>query len=93
MHINPDEKGSAMNDYIIGHIRTIVPVAIGAFLVWVGNTTGLAGLDQLAPELVPAVTGFIIAVYYALVRALAERWGFVGVLLGYNKAPAYKEPA
>lgn len=81
-----------MNDYIIGHIRTIVPAAIGAFLTWLSLQLKLPFITDLGPELIPHVTAIVMAIYYALVRALAEKWGWVGSLLGYNKAPAYVAP-
>lgn len=82
-----------MNDYIIGHIRTFVPIAVGWVLAWLGNKLGIVDFADLGPELSGALISFLSAVYYGLVRLLAERWGWVGIFLGYNKAPAYKPPA
>lgn len=82
-----------MNDYVIGHIRTIVPMLVGAALTWLGNQLGIVDLAALAPELSTGLVGVVSAIYYALVRLLAERWGWIGILLGYNKAPAYEASA
>lgn len=80
-----------MNDYLVGHIRTIVPMVVGAFIGW------LVTLGILDPEaaietqvaLISGVTTICQAAYYALVRALAERFPWVGIFLGVNKAPDY----
>lgn len=74
-----------MNDYIIGHIRTLVPVLVGTIV------TGLTawGIDVDSTGWVAALTGAFIALYYAIVRAAAERWPMVGILLGVNQAPKY----
>jgi len=74
-----------MNDYLVSHIRTFVPIVVGWVIVWLANI----GFEVDSTEAVAAVTGAVIAVYYALVRGLAQKWPNVGVLLGINKAPSY----
>lgn len=80
-----------MTDFVISLIRTWVPIGVGAFLAWLFEF----GLDlySVEGELTVAITGVLAAVYYFAVRVAAEKWPAVGVLLGYNKAPAYNEPA
>ena len=80
-----------MTDYIIGHIRTIVPIAVGAALAWLATTLEIGIDDSTATGLVVAITGLLSAGYYAAVRAVAERYPGIGIMLGYNKAPAYDE--
>lgn len=80
-----------MSDYIIGHIRTFTPILVGSFLSWLGRKLNIADLAEANADLIITVTGLMVAVYYALVRLLAEKWGWIGVFLGYNKAPAYVE--
>ena len=77
-----------MNDYIIGHIRTWVPIVVGALISFL-VTLGLEINPETQTALIIALTGLIQAVYYALVRALAEKWPWVGSFLGVNKAPEY----
>jgi hypothetical protein len=74
-----------MSDYLIAHIRVYVPIVVG----WVVVVLSDFGLDLDSTEAVAALTGAAIAVYYSLVRALAQRWPQVGILLGVNKAPTY----
>jgi hypothetical protein len=75
-----------MNDYIVGHIRTFVPILVGWVIVQLVNW-GVDITDDQA--LITGITGGVIALYYAVVRALAEKWPGVGIFLGVNKAPEY----
>jgi hypothetical protein len=74
-----------MNDYAVSHIRTYIPIGIGVVATWLLSY----GIDIDGPELATAVTAAASAVYYGVVRLLAERWPLVGVLLGVNQAPTY----
>jgi len=79
-----------MNDFVIGLIRTYVPIAVGAGVAWL-VTLGVdldAGTQTSA---VIALTGALQAVYYTAVRYAAEKWPKAGILLGVNKAPAYDQ--
>jgi hypothetical protein len=80
-----------LSDFIIAQIRTWVPAIVGAALTWLASF----GLDlwTVEAEWVSALTALFIGVYYLLVRVLAEKWGWFGYLLGYNKAPSYSDPA
>ena len=80
-----------MNDYIIGHIRTYVPILVGFALTWLARELGIVLDDTTEANVIGAAVGLGAAVYYALVRLLAERWPWAGNLLGVNKAPAYFE--
>lgn len=74
-----------MNNYIVSHIRTFVPILVGTVVT--GLTTW--GIDVDTTGWVAAITGASIALYYAIVRAAAERWPMVGIFLGVNQAPSY----
>jgi hypothetical protein len=78
-----------MNDYVLSLVRTWVPVAVGAVLSWLAGL----GLDlgkEAEVGFVTFLTAVVIAVYYALARALEKRWPALGrLLLGSAKAPAY----
>jgi len=82
-----------MNDYVIGHIRTYVPIAVGFVLTWLARELGIVIDENTEANLVLAVAGLVSAIYYGAVRALAEKWPWIGSLLGKNKAPTYFEEA
>ena len=75
-----------MSDFTVSHIRTFVPILVGAVVTVLAGW----GLDVDSSEATVAITGAVIAAYYALVRALAQKWPSVGILLGVNKAPSYE---
>lgn len=77
-----------MNDYIVSLIRTWVPVGVGVVITWVANQLG-ADIDSV--EVGMAVTGMVIAIYYAVVRKLEDRYPALGLLLGRQQAPTYDE--
>lgn len=79
-----------MNDYLISLIRTAVPSAVGAVLSWALVNFGLSVDDDTKIALITGLTGAIITIYYALVRALETKFPWVGSFLGAPKAPAYK---
>lgn len=82
-----------MSDFVIGQIRTWVPIGVGA-LIGLLVSSGVLDPDAAAEtqaSLVVGITAMCQGVYYTLVRVLAERWGWIGALLGYNKKPAYNE--
>ena len=82
-----------MSDFIIAQIRTYTPMIVGFLVNW------LVAVNVLDPDAAIGVTAGLVAagtaifggLYYFIVRLLAEKWPGVGVLLGYNKAPAYNE--
>lgn len=75
-----------MNDLLVSMIRTWVPIVLGSVLTWLIE----AGVDIDRDGVIVAVTGFVIAVYYAVVRVLETRYPAVGVLLGRKTAPTYQ---
>ncbi len=79
-----------MSDYLIGHIRTYVPLLVGMAITALTDNFGLEIDGVAAEQLAVGLTGVIAAVYYALVRLLAEKWPIVGNFLGVNKAPVYR---
>lgn len=76
-----------MSDFVIAQIRTYVPMAVGAFLAWLLEF----GLDlySVEAEFTIVITAVLGAIYYFIVRFLAEKWPAVGIFLGVNKAPEY----
>lgn len=80
-----------MSDYVIGHIRTAVPLIVGAAVTWLATTLDIAGLDDATTAVSGGLVVIVSAGYYAAVRRLAEKWPGVGVLLGVNQAPTYRE--
>jgi uncharacterized membrane protein (DUF441 family) len=84
-----------MSDYLISLIRTWVPVGIGSALAWLA-TFGVDLDADTQAGLVVTLTAVVIAVYYAVVRKLEQRWPAIGrVLLGLGaaKTPVYASPA
>jgi len=71
---------------MIGYVRTIMPFIYSYGMTRIPKVLEVAdtwGLDEAA--LVPILGGFL----YVAIRALAEKWGWVGYLLGVNKKPRY----
>jgi len=76
-----------MNDYVVSMIRTYVPLAVGAALVWLAQAIGPLDIDTTAVQ-----TGAVLIVsglWYALVRAAEQRWPSLGWLLGSARQPSY----
>jgi hypothetical protein len=82
-----------VSDFVIGLIRTYVPILVGAVIGWLISQGVLDPDAGAAAEagLITAITAVAQGVYYTAVRLLAEKWPWIGSLLGYNKAPAYNE--
>lgn len=77
-----------MSNAIIQTIRTLVPIAVGSFLSLL--TTWQVELDAATESsIVVALTGLLIAGYWAAVTLLAKRWPSVEILLGNKNTPTY----
>ena len=73
-----------LSDTIVSLIRTYVPVLVGTILAFLANKGFEIEVNQ------NAVVAVVIALYYALARAL-EKWKPIfGFLLGVPKEPAYE---
>lgn len=70
------------------YIRTYVPIVVGWAIAQLAETLGPLDVDTETVSL--AVTGLVIAVYYAAARALEKRWPAAGWLLGSTKQPTYE---
>ena len=84
-----------MSDYLISLIRTAVPIAVGTALAWLSQTLGIVLDDDSSAQAATVVTALVIAVYYAVVRKLEQRWPAVGrwlLGLGATKTPVYAHP-
>ena len=77
-------------DFVTATIRVGVANVVGAVLAWAA-TIGLVLPDDAEAGLVAAVTAATVFVYHLLVRLVASKLPWVGVLLGVNKAPAYTD--
>jgi hypothetical protein len=77
-----------MSNYVISHIRTVVPIVVGALISWL-TTLGIDIDPETQMGLILGMTGLFQAAWYAVIRALAQRWPWFGVFLGVNKAPEY----
>lgn len=74
-----------MADFVPSLIRTWVPTAVGAFIVFLADF----GVDIGSEDATVFFTGLVIGVYYALVRWLEGKFPAVGLLLGSRKTPQY----
>lgn len=84
-----------MNDFIIGLIRTWVPIGVGFVLSWLITQGILPEEDYqtLGQQATGVLTAVLAGAYYWLVRLLAKVWPWTGVLLGYNVKPKYNDPS
>ena len=80
-----------MHDQIISLIRTYVPVAVGAFLTFLAVELGVVVDEHVTTGLTTGLVGLVSALYYAVARALEQRWPWLGWLLGVPKQPTYRE--
>ena len=80
-----------MHDQIISLIRTYVPVAVGAFLTFLAVRFGVVVPEDVSTGLTTGLVGLVSALYYAVARALEQRWPWLGWLLGVPKQPTYRE--
>ena len=78
-----------MHDQIISLIRTYVPVAVGAFLTFLAVKLGVVVDEHVSTGLTTGLVGLASALYYAIARALEQRWPWLGWLLGVPKQPTY----
>ena len=86
------------NDKILGTIRTGVPALVGTafawligripavndIIVWLGENAGI----EVQALVSGVATAGVIALYYALVRYLGDKWPWLEVFLGSKKTPA-----
>lgn len=85
-------KALPVSDEIVSLIRTYVPLAVGAALVWLANTAGIKITEDESAGLTAGLTALTAAGYYALARWLESRWPWLGKLLGTSRRPTYTEP-
>lgn len=82
---------NSLSDYITSHIRTYVPIAVGAALAYAETKWKIVLPDDATVGLVIGLVAVVQGVYYALVRALAARWPIFGNLLVVNQQPQYSD--
>lgn len=80
-----------MNDLFTSYIRTAVPSLVGAVATWLA-TKGMELDEGTLAGLVAFLTGTLTMLYYLVVRMfekyVSPKFGW---LLGYPKAPAYRQ--
>ncbi|MFB4319074.1 hypothetical protein [Actinomadura sp. 21ATH] len=82
-----------MDDYVVSLIRTWVPVAVGAGLTWLAAETGLVLDEDAGAAASTLAVALVIALYYAIARAIEQRWPRVGrimLALGLRRTPRYE---
>ena len=80
-----------MTDLIVSFIRQACTAVVGGAIAWASARWSWFSVDSV--EVTTAVTAAVIWIYYVLVRALAAKWGQVGVLFGVNSRPQYAASA
>ncbi len=76
-----------MSDAIVSLLRTYVATWVGSLGLWLAGL----GIDLDVDLATVVLVGLAISIYYTAVRALEERWPWVGVLLGSPGAPTYPQ--
>jgi hypothetical protein len=78
-----------LGDLGVSYLRTAVPPAVAAFLVWAGAQVGIE-VPLIAQEHAGEVAFFVVwGGYYALFRVLELKWPKLGIFLGAPAAPVY----
>lgn len=82
-----------LNDKLLGYIRTGVPYLIGLLLAWLATHT-IIHIATTSPFAV-AVVAFTVAIttngYYVVVRVVEVQLPWLGIALGFPKAPEYAD--
>lgn len=73
---------------IDAHIRTYVPIVV-MWLVAAAADAGIVISDELSMTMTATIAGLVSAVYYALVRAVGQKFPWVERFLGVGKTPSY----
>ena len=77
------------HDSLIGLVRTVVPMIVGALIVWLAEA-GIELSDEASGAFTVALMAIATSAYYAgvtwLEREVNPSWGY---LLGVPKAPSY----
>lgn len=84
-----------MNDFVTSLIRTWVPIGVGSLLTWLATNYNIVIDDNASSSLVVGFAALVIAVYYAIARAVEKAFPALGKLLvglGIGKAPEYPKP-
>lgn len=78
-----------LSNYFISLIRTWVPIGVGAVAAWLlAHGLGMDAATQTG--LIVGLTAALSGVYYAVVRAIEQKFPWVGgVLLGHTAKPVY----
>ena len=79
-----------MKNFVKSQIRTYVPVVVGSTAATLA-TIGVTIDSDTKAAAITAVTGVSIAAYYAIARALEQRWPSLGGLLGVRGSPRYDD--
>ena len=78
-----------VSDALIGVVRTVVPVLVGACIAWL-ITAGYALEFDEDPQLSVALIVLCTMIYYGVLTLLERRLSrHIGWLLGFPIAPAY----
>lgn len=76
---------------LLGYVRTYVPYALGVAIAWVYVTFGIDLNGPFAVAAEALLVGVAINSYYVLFRIVEQYVPFLGVFLGFPKAPIYDD--
>lgn len=82
-----------MNNYVVGHIRTLTPIAIGYAATWLAANANIIISDTTSQSVTLAAAGALTAIYYAGARWLGRTWPVFERLLGAQAQPTYGSSA
>jgi hypothetical protein len=78
-----------LSNYVIGLIRTYVPIGVGLALGWLAVHFSVKVDDQTEAQIAMAVGALLSAAYYTVVAAAEKKWPQFGWLLGKATNPQY----
>ena len=78
-----------MSNYVIAHIRTLVPVAVGYGVTWLATNLGIIISTETSLSVTLPVAAVLTGGYYAGARYLGKRWPVLERLLGTPATPTY----
>lgn len=80
-----------MSDYFVSLIRTWIPIAVGAALTWAAANLDVVIDEESSRAAIGLCVSILTGAYYAIVRALEQRFPQVGWLLGTPTPPQYPQ--
>jgi len=84
---------SVLSDYIIGHIRTLTPIAVGYLVTLLARQFNIVVSDSTSASVIIAMSNGLSALYYVAARWLGRRYPWAERMLGVAATPLYGDVA